>query len=120
MHLSESDGQQQHLRSRVAQLENSVTGLETQLESARLAEAELQLQLEGARAEASTQLRIHQTASTTSAVTGGAASEAPETVVPVRLNQYLFTEVAQLRQTYPLPALDIYVNSTLELSGPST
>ena len=54
----------------------------------------------------------------TTAVTDGAASEAPETVV--RLNQYLFTEVAQLRQTYPLPALDIYVNSTLELSGPST
>ena len=118
MHLSESDGQQQHLRSRVVQLENSVTGLETQLESARLAEAELQLQLEGARAEASTQLRIHQTTSATTAVTDGAASEAPETVV--RLNQYLFTEVAQLRQTYPLPALDIYVNSTLELSGPST
>ena len=56
--------------------------------------------------------------SATTAVTDGAASEAPETVV--RLNQYLFTEVAQLRQTYPLPALDIYVNSTLELSGPST
>ena len=87
MHLSESDGQQQHLRSRVAQLENSVAGLETQLESARLVEAELQLQLEGERSEASAQLQIHQTTSATRAVTDGAASEAPETVV--RLNRYL-------------------------------